>query len=463
MKKSQIIGAVLALGVLFGMTLIPESIGLSRAGIHTIGVLIALIIALVTEPIPIGITCILGIPLCVIFGVSPSVSAALSGYTNHILFFILVSFAISEAVARVPLSQRLLAFLIRVFGTRIRRILLAIMVCAAALSSIMSNVATTAMLMSVVIRFLSIYEDQGQRRRSGRTFMIALPIASMIGGMITPAGSPLNLLGMDFLIQSGHQVTFLQWMLIGIPVSVACLLFAWLFICRVFPPQEVPEEQVLAYVRDMDIPRRMDFRERYVLVLVLILFTLWILSSWFPVLNITVVGIVGFAFLFLPKIEILSWREFTDTVSWSSFFLVGTMMTLGGALTENGVSHWLVGLLFQSAPDAMPVWLITLVISLVVFVLLIPIPIGPALISMLGAPFLEMAEVWGVSPVCLIMPLILCASNCYLLPLDTVPLLTYGTGYYKMTDMPKVSVAIQLFLALCLALWLPVSLRLIGF
>ena len=139
------------------------------------------------------------------------------------------------------------------------------------------------------------------------------------------------------------------------------------------------------------------------------------------------------------------------------------MMTLGGALTENGVSHWLVGLLFQSAPDAMPVWLITLVISLVVFVLLIPIPIGPALISMLGAPFLEMAEVWGVSPVCLIMPLILCASNCYLLPLDTVPLLTYGTGYYKMTDMPKVSVAIQLFLALCLALWLPVSLRLIGF
>ena len=87
MKKSQIIGAVLALGVLFGMTLVPESIGLSRAGIHTIGVLIALILALVTEPIPIGITCILGIPLCVIFGVSPSVSAALSGYTNHILFF----------------------------------------------------------------------------------------------------------------------------------------------------------------------------------------------------------------------------------------------------------------------------------------------------------------------------------------------------------------------------------------
>lgn len=65
---------------------VPESIGLSTAGIRTLGVLIAIIIALVTEPLPIGITCMLGIALMVIFGVSPTVSDALSGYTNHILF-----------------------------------------------------------------------------------------------------------------------------------------------------------------------------------------------------------------------------------------------------------------------------------------------------------------------------------------------------------------------------------------
>ena len=110
MKKSQCIGAVVAVALLVGMNFVPESIGLTRAGIHTLGVLLALIVALITEPLPLGVVCLLGIPLCVIFGVSGSITEALSGYTNHILFFVLVSFGISEAVARVPLSLRLLVF-----------------------------------------------------------------------------------------------------------------------------------------------------------------------------------------------------------------------------------------------------------------------------------------------------------------------------------------------------------------
>ena len=49
----------------------------------------------------------------------------------------------------------------------------------------------------------------------------------------------------------------------------------------------------------------------------------------------------------------------------------------------------------------------------------------------------------------------LCAGNCYLLPLDTVPLITYSKGYYSMTDMAKSTIFLQLaMIALC-ALWLP--------
>lgn len=96
MKRTQIVGAALAIAVLIGMFFIPESIGLSRAGIHTLGVLIAIIITLVTEPLPIGITCMLGVALMVIFGAASTISNALSGYTNHILFFVLVSFGLSE-------------------------------------------------------------------------------------------------------------------------------------------------------------------------------------------------------------------------------------------------------------------------------------------------------------------------------------------------------------------------------
>jgi len=462
MKRSQIIGAVLSLAVLAGMLFVPESIGLSRQGIHTLGVLIAIIIALVTEPLPIGITCMLGIPLCVIFGATENISQALSGYTNHIIFFVLVSFGISEAIAKVPLSHRLLVLLIRIFGTKIKNILLALMLCAAIMSSIMSNVATTAVLISVVVSFLDIYKDEESKKRSGRAFMIGLPIASMLGGMITPAGSSLNMLGIDFLTQSGTTVSFVQWMAVGTPIAVISILFSWLIITKVFRPVEIEKNKVEVYIESLNIPKRLVPQERKVAVIVGMMLILWILSSWFKALNITVVGMVGLSLLFLPGIDVLNWKEYTRSVSWASFFLIGTMMSLGNALTANGVSTWLVNTLFPQTMNA-PLFIIVLFISVIVFFLLIPIPIGPALISMLGVPFITLAESWGVSPALLLLPLIICAASCFLLPLDTVPLLTYSTGYYKMSDMPKVSILIQIFLALLVALWVPIALGLLGF
>lgn len=462
MKRTQIIGTILAIAVLIAMFFVPESIGLSQAGIRTLGVLIALIIALVTEPLPIGITCMLGIALMVIFGVTPTVSEALSGYTNHILFFVLVSFGLSEAIAKVPLSKRLLVLLIRLFGAKTKRILLALMICAALMSSIMSNVATTAVLISVVISFLRVYDNKEEHQRSGKAFMIGLPIASMIGGMITPAGSPLNLLGIDFLADAGIRLSFVEWILIGAPVAAVALIFSWFIIARVFHPAEIAPEKINDYITSLNIPSRFDFREKYVTCVVAALLILWILSSWIPALNVTVVGTVGFAFFFIPKADILNWKEYTRSVSWASFFLIGTMMSMGNALSANGVSEWLVSILFSSKIN-LPVFLIVALICVIVFLLLIPIPIGPALISMLGGPFISLAEAWGYSPTLLIMPLVICAACCFLLPLDTVPLLTYATGYYKMTDMPKVSIPIQIIIVICVAVWVPIGLMILGY
>ncbi|MDO4616836.1 MAG: DASS family sodium-coupled anion symporter [Lachnospiraceae bacterium] len=462
MKKSQAIGLVLCAVILTGMNFVPESIGLDRAGISTLGILITIIIALVLEVLPLGVSCLLGISLMVLFGAVPNLSTALSGYTSSILYLVLVTFGFSVAITKVPLSKRLMVFLIRLFNKKIDHILLAVMVCAAVLSSIMSNTATTAVLISVVLSFLGIYTDKEEERRSGKAFMIGLPIASMIGGGMTPAGCPINVIGLELLEQAGIRVTFVQWMAVGVPVAAVSLLIAWKLTAVIFKPAPLSESQIDAYIDSLHIPKKMTRKERYVLIVIVTLFFLWILSSWIPVLNITVVGIVGFAFLFLPGYEVMTWREYTNNVSWTSFFLIGTMMSLGNALVANGVSSWLVDLFFKNhIHAALPVTIA--LICLLVFLLLIPIPIGPVLATMLGVPFLSLAGNWGISPVYLILPLAICASCCFILPLDTVPLLTYSTGYYKMTDMPKISVILQLCIVVLLTIWLPIVIPLIGF
>lgn len=462
MKKSQAIGLILCAAILIGMNFVPESIGLSRAGISTLGILIAIIIALVLEVLPLGVSCLVGISLMVFFRTVPSLASALSGYTTSILYLVLVTFGLSVAITKVPLSKRLMVFLIKLFGKKTNNILLSIMFCAAVLSSIMSNTATTAVLISVVLNFLDIYTDSEEKKRSGRAFMIGLPIASMIGGAMTPAGCPMNVIGMEFLNNAGITITFVQWMAVGIPIAMIALFIAWFLTAKVFKPAELTEKQIDDYIASLNIPKEMSGKERYVLVVILGLFFVWILSSWFPVLNITCTGIIGFAFLFLPGYEVMTWKEYTENVSWTSFFLIGTMMSLGNALAANGASDWIVNLFFKNDMHmALPI--LIAMICIVVFVLLIPIPIGPVLVTMLGAPFITLSQSWGFSPAFLILPLVICASCCFILPLDTVPLLTYSTGYYKMTDMPKISVILQLCITVLIAIWLPIILPILGF
>ena len=101
-----------------------------------------------------------------------------------------------------------------------------------------------------------------------------------------------------------------------------------------------------------------------------------------------------------------------------------------------------------------------LAVSLMVFLLLVLIPVAPSLVTLMATPVISLCAAAGYSPALGMLILALAAGNCYLLPLDTVTLLTYGTGYYKMSDMPKCTVWLQLFMILAVSLLFPLILRL---
>lgn len=461
MKKIQILGIVMIVLIIIGMNFIPLNTELTDIGKDTLAVLLVTLVLLITEPIPIGVTCILAIALMVVFNTS-TLPEALSGYTNPIIFFVIVSFGISKAITKLPLSRRLLVGLIELFGRNVKTLILSIMICTALVSSIISNVAATAIFIPIIMEFLSIYKDEKERKKSGMAFMIALPVASMIGGMMTPAGSSLNLLAISLLEQqSGLTITFIHWMVYGIPIVIIALPISWLIIIKMYKPVEINYDEIITYVDSIKIRNKLSFKEKYVLILFSIMFILWVLGSWYPIFNITVVTIIGFTFLFLPGIQIIQWHEFTSSVSWEAIFLVGTIISLGGVVIKNGVSSWLVDVVFPSAFN-LPIQGVLLVLSLMVFLLLVIMPVAPALISMLAPPFIIMAGDMGISPILFILTLSLCAANCYLLPLDTVPLLTYTTGYYKMIDMPKSTIFIQLVIAGIISLWLPIAFSILG-
>ncbi len=463
MRIKQAIG--LGLSVLFGILsfVLPyEALGLpSEVALRTVGVLAITLSLLLTETFATPITCFICIALMYLFGAVPSFGAALSGFTNTTSFFVIVSFALSAAITKVPLGNRLLFSMMRLFGKNIKMILLAFMFTICILSAFISNVATAAIFVAVAVKFLDIYDDEADAKQAGKIFMIRIAISATLGGMATPAGSSLNLLIIEFVQEfADTRITFLQWMVCGTPAAFACTLFTWFIATRVFRMPELSASTISAYrdnLRAESIPAKMDAREVYVLGVIVLMFVFWIASSWVPFFDITMVATVGCVLMFLPHIEILTYKEYLKSINWTPY----TMIMLGQYLVKNEVTVWLCGLIFPESL-AMGAIIAVFIVSLIVFVLMVIIPSAPAIINLLAAPLATLATVSGLSPILFLLPLGMCAGNCIIFPFDTVPASTYAPGYYKMGDLPKVSIPVQLFNAVVMGLWVPAAAALVG-
>ena len=453
-NKVKTAGMVAAIAVIVISPCFPGKAYLTKTGIKTVGVLAAFLIMLVTEALPVVVTSLIFCGLMPVVGVTPDLGTALTGYSEPIVFFTLASFGIAAAMTTIPLSKRILRFMLKAFGKDIKSVLLTVMAACALFSSIVSNVPTCAIFMSISLEFIKVYEREDERRRTGKTFMIAIPVSSMIGGMMTPAGSSINLIAISQLEKySGTTVSFVHWMCAGIPLAAVMIPLAWILAVKIYKPAPVSKQDIRQFVDSMDIPRQMEKKEKKVLVIVCSMLVLWISSSWISMINVMIVATLGCCLMFVPGIEVLDVDTFLHENSWDAFFLVGTVLSISAAMINNGVSDVIAGLVPSLEISQQALIALTAVF---VFASLLVIPVASSLLPILAPTLIAVAANTGASPELVMMAAAICACNCYLLPLDTVALITYGKGYYAMTDMAKSTIYLQIAVTALAAVWLPV-------
>lgn len=457
-NKTQLVGSILAVAALFVMYLVPASESLTRAGINTIGVLVATICLLICRTFPVATIGILLVPMLYFTGVCTNVGESLAGFANPTTFFIFASFGITAAITTTPVAKRMMRWVIRTFGKTTTGVLLAIMLVCGIVSSIMSNLPVVAAFLPLADQFVKLFPEGKERTRTACAFILGVPIAGMAGGVITPAGAAINVMVMERLQSAANiNITFLAWMVIGAPLGILTILFAWFFLSKAYRPAQLSAGEIEGYLNSLEIDAKWSIPEIKTCLICGGMFTLWILSTWFPYLNTTIVAMTGLFLFVCPGLGVMTIPDFFKNVNWSMFIVFGALTTLSGRLAANGVVAFLAETVASLNVGQINPYVLALAITLVAWLLLLLMPIGNSLTNQLSVPLIAICLGFGLNPVVAVVPLLYCGLCAFMIPIDTLPLMAYNYGYYSVGTQIKATVPICLFISIITAIWVPLS------
>ncbi len=179
----------------------------------------------ITEAIPLPATALLASALSIAAGVAPA-RQVLAPFADPVIFLFLGSFLLAEAVSRYGIDVRIASWLLGlpVFARTPSGRMAAFGTASAAVSTVLSNTATAALLTPIALGALG-EKGEGRPRRTDSGVLLMIAYGASVGGMATIIGTPPNLLVAGFLERlAGVRVTFTGWLVFGVPIALALLL-----------------------------------------------------------------------------------------------------------------------------------------------------------------------------------------------------------------------------------------------
>jgi len=343
MTPGRWIGLVVACAA-FALPFVVHFPGLSVEGHRIFALFLAAVVLWVTEAVPLHATATIIILLEILLVSDKSLLGIPEGFTPPsyrifsgtlaapVLMLFLGGFFLAHGAAKFDLDRNLARVLLRPLGTSSRMILLGLIGITAVFSMFMSNTATTATMMAVVLPVIHQL-PAGDRMRAG--LALCIPIAANVGGMGTPIGTPPNAIAISALAQAGISLGFLQWMLMMLPFVAILLFVVWLLLARIYRFGGRTIEINIESTFNNTLPAKVF----YVTFAGTIL--LWLTEGIHGMSS----GIVGF----VPVVVLLSTRVFgpkdLQSIHWHVLWLVAGGIALGVGVGKTGLDAWLLGLI----------------------------------------------------------------------------------------------------------------------
>jgi sodium-dependent dicarboxylate transporter 2/3/5 len=292
-------------------------------------------------------------------------------------------------------------------------------------SMLMSNTAATAMVIASIMPLLN---SLGNKSGLTKALLLGVPIAASTGGMATIIGSPPNLIAVGALENIGINVSFLDWMIYGLPIALALTAISCIMLIRLF----IKDNNAISinFLQDEQIERTKEERIQRTIVLIIIIVTvlLWLTTT---IHGIKVGAVSAVPLVFLTLTGILKNKD-VQGLPWDTLLLVAGGLSLGMALQNSGLLEH-----YAEQMRNVEVHYIILMFILAYLTMAFSNVMSNAATSTILIP-IGIAILTGYEkPVSIIIGL--SASTALFLPVSTHPnAIAYSTGFLKISDFRMV-------------------------
>ena len=415
-----------------------------------------------TEAIPISATALVPLTAFPTLGIL-KMPAAAAPYANHLIFLFMGGFLIAIAMERWELHRRVALRIISAVGTGPHRIILGFMISTAFLSMWISNTATTAMMLPIALAVAEIFRPPGENRYPfGTALMLGIAYAASIGGVATLIGTPPNAVLAAAASEILHrEIGFLQWMAVGVPITVVFLPTAWFLLTWVLYPTGTlagNAGEILRREREALGPlSRGEKIVGTVFVLTALSWilrapksfgthTIWGIQSVAPWVDDSTIAMTAALLLFLLPVDwkrgifVLNW-ESARRIPWGVLTLFGGGLSLARAMDRSGLAAW-IGHAVSGLHWLPPVVIFASVAAL--FIALTEVTSNTATSTMAMPVMAGAAAGLGLDPLTLMVAAGLASSMAFMLPVATPPnAIVFGSHYITIPQMVRAGLVLN--------------------
>ena len=368
-------------------------------------------------------------------------------FANPTIMLFIGGFVLAIGLTKVKLDVALARVLLKPFGTNSNIVLLGFILVTAIFSAFLSNTATAAMMLAFLTPVLKSLPADGKGRIA---LALAIPVGANLGGMITPIGTPPNMIALDYLSTQGMGISFVDWTIRMAPFVILLLVIAWMLLRFMFPFKQ----KHIKIEIDGDI--KWNYHTWAVIVAFAVTIFMWMFGTDLWGVDTNVVAMIPIAIFCATGI--LTRRDLEE-INWSVLWMVAGGFALGVALNykvtdpDTGVVIYnsLSNIVVNSVPfgEFSPLMVMVLA-GLICFAfsnfishsaatsLLVPVlgvvagGLGTALDSFGG-------------PQAMLVGIAIASSVSMILPISTPPnAIAHSTGFIQQKDMMKVGILIGL-------------------